>query len=32
MAELKTASGEFKMNLENGIEAAEGSMRISRLS
>jgi enediyne biosynthesis protein E3 len=27
MAELKTASGEFKMNLEKGIEAAEGSMR-----
>jgi hypothetical protein len=29
IAELKSASGEFKTNLEKGIEAAEGSMRLA---
>lgn len=29
IAQLKTASGEFKMNLEKGIKAAEGSMRLA---
>jgi len=30
-AELKSASGEFKINLEKGIEAAEGSMQLAGL-
>jgi hypothetical protein len=29
IAELKSASGEFKTNLEKGVEAAEGSMRLA---
>lgn len=30
ITELKSASGEFKLNLEKGIEAAEGSMRLAQ--
>lgn len=30
IAELKSASHEFKMNLANGIEAAEGSMQLAQ--